>query len=62
MRWFISVSHYSVARMLERDDFANRYREQKPISIHELLYPLVQGYDSGGTGSGRGIRGNGSEI
>jgi tyrosyl-tRNA synthetase len=39
-------SHYSVARMLERDDFANRYREQKPISIHELLYPLVQGYDS----------------
>jgi len=39
-------SHYSVARMLERDDFANRYREQKPISIHEFLYPLVQGYDS----------------
>ena len=39
-------SHYSVARMLERDDFAKRYREQKPISIHELLYPLVQGYDS----------------
>ena len=39
-------SHYSVARMLERDDFANRYREQKPISIHEMLYPLVQGYDS----------------
>lgn len=39
-------SHYSVARMLERDDFANRYREQKPISVHELLYPLVQGYDS----------------
>jgi len=39
-------SHYSVARMLERDDFAKRYREQKPISIHEFLYPLVQGYDS----------------
>ena len=39
-------SHYSVARMLERDDFAIRYREQKPISIHEFLYPLVQGYDS----------------
>ncbi|GJL54207.1 MAG: tyrosine--tRNA ligase [Nitrospirales bacterium] len=39
-------SHYSVARMLERDDFANRYREQKPISVHEFLYPLVQGYDS----------------
>ena len=39
-------SHYSVARMLERDDFAKRYRDQKPISIHEFLYPLVQGYDS----------------
>ena len=39
-------SHYSVARMLERDDFANRYRDQKPISVHEFLYPLVQGYDS----------------
>ena len=39
-------SHYNVARMLERDDFSNRYREQKPISIHEFLYPLVQGYDS----------------
>ena len=39
-------SRYSVARMLERDDFAKRHREQKPISIHEFLYPLVQGYDS----------------
>lgn len=39
-------SHYSVARMLERDDFAKRYREQRPISVHEFLYPLVQGYDS----------------
>lgn len=39
-------SHYSVARMLERDDFSKRYKDQKPISIHEFLYPLVQGYDS----------------
>ncbi len=39
-------SHYTVARMLERDDFAKRLREETPISIHELLYPLVQGYDS----------------
>jgi tyrosyl-tRNA synthetase len=39
-------AHYSVARMLERDDFRKRYAEQKPISIHEFLYPLVQGYDS----------------
>jgi tyrosyl-tRNA synthetase len=40
------AAHYSVARMLEREDFHKRYHEQKPISIHEFLYPLVQGYDS----------------
>jgi tyrosyl-tRNA synthetase len=39
-------AHYSVARMLERDDFHKRYHDQKPISVHEFLYPLVQGYDS----------------
>ena len=39
-------AHYNVARMLEREDFHKRYQEQKPISIHEFLYPLVQGYDS----------------
>jgi tyrosyl-tRNA synthetase len=39
-------AQYSVARMLERDDFHKRYHEQKPISIHEFMYPLVQGYDS----------------
>ncbi len=39
-------SRYTVARMLERDDFQKRYREETPISIHELLYPLVQAYDS----------------
>jgi len=39
-------AHYSVARMLEREDFHKRYHDQKPISIHEFLYPLVQGYDS----------------
>jgi tyrosyl-tRNA synthetase len=37
---------HTVARMLERDDFAKRYRSQQPIAIHEFLYPLVQGYDS----------------
>ncbi len=37
---------YTVARMLERDDFQKRFSSQQPISIHELLYPLVQGYDS----------------
>ena len=39
-------AHYNVARMLEREDFHKRYRERKPISIHEFLYPLIQGYDS----------------
>jgi tyrosyl-tRNA synthetase len=39
-------SHYTVARLLERDDFAKRYRAGEPISVHEFLYPFVQGYDS----------------
>jgi tyrosyl-tRNA synthetase len=38
--------HYTVARMLERDDFSSRFRDGRPIGIHEFLYPLVQGYDS----------------
>ena len=43
----IAISaRYRVARMLERDDFRKRYQEQKPISIHEFMYPLIQGYDS----------------
>jgi tyrosyl-tRNA synthetase len=41
----LAASH-TVARMLERDDFAKRYRGNQPIAIHEFLYPLVQGYDS----------------
>ncbi len=54
-RWMNSMSaegliqlsaHYNVARMLEREDFHNRYAEQKPISLHEFMYPLIQGYDS----------------
>ena len=40
------ASKYTVARMLERDDFKNRFKTGNPISIHELLYPLVQAYDS----------------
>jgi tyrosyl-tRNA synthetase len=40
------AAQYSVARILERDDFQKRYREQRPIRVHEFLYPLVQGYDS----------------
>lgn len=39
-------SKYTVARMLEREDFNNRYQKEKPISIHEFFYPLMQGYDS----------------
>ena len=40
------ASRYTVARILERDDFTNRMKEQRPIGLHELLYPLIQGYDS----------------
>ena len=40
------ASRYTVARILEREDFTNRMRNQQPIAMHELLYPLVQGYDS----------------
>jgi tyrosyl-tRNA synthetase len=40
------ASRYTVARMLERDDFQKRYAAQQPIAIHELLYPLAQAYDS----------------
>jgi len=40
------AAKYTVARMLERDDFENRYRSSQPIGMHEILYPLVQGYDS----------------
>jgi tyrosyl-tRNA synthetase len=40
------AARHTVARMLERDDFAKRYKAQQPIAIHEFLYPLVQGYDS----------------
>ena len=39
-------SHYTVARMLERDDFSKRYAAGEPIAVHEFLYPLVQAYDS----------------
>jgi tyrosyl-tRNA synthetase len=39
-------AHYTMARMMEREDFRNRYQNNLPISIHEFLYPLVQGYDS----------------
>ncbi len=54
-RWFGSMNasglieiagRHTVARMLERDDFAKRYKGNQPIAIHEFLYPLVQGYDS----------------
>lgn len=40
------AASYTVARMLERDDFAKRYKANQPIAIHEFLYPLLQGYDS----------------
>lgn len=40
------AGQFTVARMLERDDFTKRYRAEQPIAIHEFLYPLIQGYDS----------------
>jgi tyrosyl-tRNA synthetase len=40
------ASRYTVARLLERDDFSKRYKSGQPIAVHELLYPLMQGYDS----------------
>ncbi|GAA5099769.1 tyrosine--tRNA ligase [Wohlfahrtiimonas larvae] len=40
------ASHYTVARMLERDDFEKRYKNHQPIALHEFIYPLLQGYDS----------------
>lgn len=40
------AAHYTVARMLERDDFSKRYKDNQPIAVHEFLYPLLQGYDS----------------
>jgi tyrosyl-tRNA synthetase len=40
------AARHTVARMLERDDFAKRYKDGRPIAVHEFLYPLVQGYDS----------------
>jgi tyrosyl-tRNA synthetase len=54
-RWFGAMNaagmielsaKYTVARMLERDDFSKRYKSGQPIAVHEFLYPLVQGYDS----------------
>jgi len=54
-RWFGKMSaadlvriagHYTVARMMEREEFSKRYKSGQPISIHEFLYPLAQGYDS----------------
>jgi tyrosyl-tRNA synthetase len=45
-KWVELCSKYTVARMLERDEFSKRMKEQRPIAIHELLYPLAQGYDS----------------
>jgi tyrosyl-tRNA synthetase len=44
--WITLASKYTVARLLERDDFAKRLKDQRPIAVHELLYPLSQGYDS----------------
>ena len=56
------AAQYTVARMLERDDFAKRYKAGQPISIHEFLYPLVQGYDSVAMQGRRGARRHRPEV
>ena len=40
------TAKFTVSQMLEREDFSKRFQEEKPISVHELLYPMMQGYDS----------------
>ncbi len=40
------TAKYTVSQMLEREDFHKRFRDEKPIAMHELIYPLAQGYDS----------------
>lgn len=52
------ASNYTLARLLERDDFAKRYKEGLPISMHEMFYPLMQGYDSVALGSDVEMGGN----
>jgi tyrosyl-tRNA synthetase len=44
--WVRLAAKFTVSQMLEREDFHNRFQEEKPIAMHELLYPLAQGYDS----------------
>src|SRR5690349_1008406 len=44
--WIKLTSKFTVSQMLEREEFHKRFQEEKPIAIHELLYPMVQGYDS----------------
>jgi tyrosyl-tRNA synthetase len=44
--WVRLAARYTVSQMLERDDFHKRFQEEKPIAVHELLYPLAQAYDS----------------
>jgi tyrosyl-tRNA synthetase len=44
--WIRLAAKYTVSQMLEREDFHKRFQEEKPIALHELLYPLAQGYDS----------------
>lgn len=56
------ASKYTVARILERDDFSERLKKGLPVYIHEILYPLCQGYDSVATKADVELGGTGSEI
>jgi tyrosyl-tRNA synthetase len=44
--WIRLTAKFTISQMLEREDFHNRFQEEKPIAVHELLYPMAQGYDS----------------
>ena len=56
------ASELTVARMLEREDFKQRFEGCKPLSIHEFLYPLIQGYDSVALEADVELGGNGSTL
>ena len=60
--WIRLCSRYTVARMLERDDFTKRLKANQPISIHEMLYPLAQAYDSVALAGGFRVRRHGPEV
>src|SRR4030095_13377346 len=56
------AAKYPVSQLLERDDFSKRFDEERPIAVHELLYPLMQGYDSVAMKAGVELGGTDTEF